>query len=130
MKPIFVHIELEEGPLLVGRLWSRIRQSRESATFDYDSAWLRHPRRFMLEPALHLGPGPQHTAADQAIFGALGDSAPDRWGRTLMRQGERRRAASAFALVANHRRSPLSRRADVRAARSHHTSVSPKSRSR
>jgi serine/threonine-protein kinase HipA len=26
------------------------------------------------------------------MFGAIGDSAPDRWGRTLMRRMERRRA--------------------------------------
>lgn len=87
-----VYIELDGAPLLVGRLWSRFRSGRESATFEYDAGWLRHPQRFSLEPALHLGPGPQHTAADQSLFGALGDSAPDRWGRTLMRHGERRRA--------------------------------------
>ena len=92
MSEIYVHIELEDGPFLVGRLWPRIRQGRESATFEYDRKWLAHPQRFSLEPALFLGTGPQHTAANQLIFGALGDSAPDRWGRTLMRYGERRRA--------------------------------------
>lgn len=92
MNAILVYIELQDGPVLVGRLWPRMRQGRESATFEYDKDWLTHPQRFSLEPALHLGAGPQHTAADQAIFGALGDSAPDRWGRTLMKYGERRRA--------------------------------------
>lgn len=92
MSEILVYIELPDGPTLVGRLWPRMRHNRESATFEYDKAWLSHPQRFSLEPALHLGPGPQHTPSDQAIFGALGDSAPDRWGRTLMRYGERRRA--------------------------------------
>lgn len=87
-----VYIQLDDGPRLVGRLWSRFRSGRESATFEYDAGWLNHPERFSLEPALHLGAGPQHTAADQSLFGALGDSAPDRWGRTLMRHGERRRA--------------------------------------
>lgn len=92
MNEILVYIELQNGPTLVGRLWPRMRQGRESATFEYDKQWLSHPQRFSLEPALHLGAGPQHTATDQAIFGALGDSAPDRWGRTLMKYGERRRA--------------------------------------
>lgn len=92
-KPVLVYVDLEGGPFLAGRLWSRFRNERESATFEYDRAWLDHPERFPLEPALQLGSGPQHTAADQTLFGALGDSAPDRWGRTLMRQGERRRAA-------------------------------------
>lgn len=89
---ILVYVDLEGGPFLVGRLWSRFRNERESATFENDPAWLNHPNRFSLEPALHLGGGPQHTAADQSLFGALGDSAPDRWGRTLMQHGERRRA--------------------------------------
>lgn len=92
MNAIFVYIELQDGPELVGRLWPRMRQGRESATFEYDKEWLTNPQRFSLEPALHLGAGPQHTAIDQTIFGALGDSAPDRWGRTLMKYGERRRA--------------------------------------
>lgn len=51
-----------------------------------------HPARFALEPALQLGPGPFHTNADTPMFGAVGDSAPDRWGRALMRRMERRRA--------------------------------------
>lgn len=92
MNAIFTYIDLEEGPVLTGRLWPRLHHGRESATFEYDQGWLTHPQRFSLEPALYLGAGPQHTAQEQAIFGALGDCAPDRWGRTLMRYGERRRA--------------------------------------
>ncbi len=46
----------------------------------------------MLEPALMPGPGPFHTAEGKTIFGAFGDSAPDRWGRMLMQRAERRRA--------------------------------------
>jgi serine/threonine-protein kinase HipA len=87
-----VFVDLAGAPALVGRLWSRARKGRESATFEYDKAWLEHPERFALEPALTLGPGPQHTDADKALFGALGDSAPDRWGRVLMRRAERKRA--------------------------------------
>jgi serine/threonine-protein kinase HipA len=36
-----------------------------------------------------VGPGPYHTAAGRALFGAIGDSAPDRWGRTLLARRER-----------------------------------------
>jgi serine/threonine-protein kinase HipA len=39
-----------------------------------------------------LAPGPYHTGADRPMFGAIGDSAPDRWGRALMRRSERRAA--------------------------------------
>jgi serine/threonine-protein kinase HipA len=87
-----VYVDLDGGPHLMGRLWARMRKNKESATFEYDHAWLQHPARFSLEPALQLGPGPFHTPADTPMFGAIGDSAPDRWGRALMRRMERRRA--------------------------------------
>jgi serine/threonine-protein kinase HipA len=91
-KEALVYVDLDGTPHLMGRLWARVRKQKESATFEYDEGWLRHPARFSLEPALQLGPGPFHTAADMPMFGAIGDSAPDRWGRTLMRRMERRRA--------------------------------------
>jgi serine/threonine-protein kinase HipA len=89
----FVHVDLDGTPVLVGRLWARTRRGRDGATFEYDEEWLRHPERFSLEPALSLGPGSFHTPGDKPLFGAFGDSAPDRWGRALMRRAERRRAA-------------------------------------
>ena len=88
----FVYMDFPEGPVLVGRLWSRIRKGRESASFEYDAGWLARPDRFALEPALILAPGPYHTGADRPMFGAIGDSAPDRWGRVLMRRAERKAA--------------------------------------
>jgi len=87
-----VYVDLEGVHHLMGRLWARVRKNKESATFEYDEAWLQHPAKFSLEPALQLGPGPFHTPADTPMFGAIGDSAPDRWGRALMRRMERRRA--------------------------------------
>ncbi len=77
---------------MVGRLWGRMRKNRDTATFEYDKSWLTQPDHFSLEPALKLGPGPFHTPSDKPLFGAIGDSAPDRWGRVLMRRAERRRA--------------------------------------
>ncbi|MFU8814585.1 MAG: type II toxin-antitoxin system HipA family toxin [Pseudomonadales bacterium] len=91
----YVYADLGGAPRLVGRLFTHIRKGRESATFEYDDSWLAHDERFALEPALKLGPGPFHTATDRSMFGAIGDSAPDRWGRTLMRRAARRRAAAA-----------------------------------
>jgi hypothetical protein len=80
----------------VPRTWSdhcgRARGPRESATFEYDAGWLENPLKFSLEPALEVGPGPFHTANDLSMFGAIGDSAPDRRGRVLMQRVERRRA--------------------------------------
>jgi serine/threonine-protein kinase HipA len=88
----FVYMDYPTRPTLVGRLWSRIRKGRESATFEYDRSWLERSDRFALEPALVLAPGPYHTGGDHPLFGAIGDSAPDRWGRVLMRRAERRAA--------------------------------------
>lgn len=87
-----VYVDLAGAAHFVGRLWARARKNKEGATFEYDPDWLQHPARFSLEPALTLGPGPFHTDAGVAMFGAIGDSAPDRWGRALMRRMERRRA--------------------------------------
>jgi len=87
-----VYVDLSGQSHLVGRLWSRSSKNKESATFEYDATWLENPARFSLEPALKVGPGPFHTTVDLPMFGAIGDSAPDRWGRTLMRRMERRLA--------------------------------------
>lgn len=92
---VLVSVDIAGTPYLAGRLWARVRQGRESATFEYHPDWLEHVDRFSLEPALALGPGPFHTLAGHPLFGAIGDSAPDRWGRVLMRRAERRRAERA-----------------------------------
>lgn len=90
-REVFVCMDGRAGPSLAGRLWARARKGKVTATFEYDAEWLEHPERFSLEPALTLGPGPFHTSG-KPLFGAIGDSAPDRWGRVLMRRAERRRA--------------------------------------
>ena len=91
-RTLLVYVDFDGAPHRVGRLWARSRRGKESATFEYDAAWLGNPLRFALEPALTLGRGPHHTAAGRLIFGAIGDSAPDRWGRALIQRDERRKA--------------------------------------
>jgi serine/threonine-protein kinase HipA len=85
---VYVSIQLGDECHLVGKLWCHQRGSRQSASFEYDANWLKHPEKFSLEPALQLTEGTFHTLANQVIFGAIGDSAPDRWGRVLMRRAE------------------------------------------
>jgi serine/threonine-protein kinase HipA len=92
-RAILVYADLAGKPQPVGSLWARTRKGKETATFEYDRRWLDNRDAFSLEPALALGPGPHHTETGKALFGAIGDSAPDRWGRLLMRRAERRRAA-------------------------------------
>ncbi len=91
-KNIFVYVDLQGNSYLMGQLWARMRKDKQTATFEYDKEWLTRPDHFSLEPALMLGPGPFHADANKPLFGSIGDSAPDRWGRTLMRRAERKRA--------------------------------------
>ena len=76
----------------VGRLWLRVRGNRGSASFEYDPGWLQQPARFALDPTLELGGGAYYTESGRQLFGAFDDSAPDRWGRMLLRRAERRDA--------------------------------------
>lgn len=87
----FVYVELLGKSTLVGRLSTRSRRGRESASFEYDESWLSREERFSLEPQLLLTEGAFHTG-DKNLFGSIGDSAPDRWGRILMRRAARRTA--------------------------------------
>ena len=88
-RKICVSIELAEHTYVVGTLWARQNRGRESASFEYSKEWLANPRRFSLEPALQIGRGSFHTQSNQRLFGAFGDSAPDRWGRVLIQRMER-----------------------------------------
>ena len=94
-REVFVSLDTAAGSVPVGRLWSRTRRGAETATFQYDSGWLRRPDRFALEPGLPLDFGPHHTRRGVALFGAFSDSAPDRWGRELMRRFARQAAGNS-----------------------------------
>lgn len=91
-REVFVSVDLHGAPVIVGRLWCRNRGGRQSATFEYDPSWLEHQERFAIDPALTLTTGPFHTGGSVPLFGAMSDSAPDRWGRMLLRRAESRRA--------------------------------------
>jgi len=67
-------------------------RGRESVTFEYDPAWISAEESFSIDPSLPIGVGTFRPPAGQEMFGTLGDSAPDTWGRTLMRRRERRAA--------------------------------------
>ena len=83
-------MDLPDATVPVGKLWTRSRGARETASFEYDPSWLSHRHAFGLAPGLPLARGPFHT--DRPLFNAFTDSAPDRWGQTLLRRNERRRA--------------------------------------
>jgi serine/threonine-protein kinase HipA len=92
MTDIEVHIELDGSTTLVGIARVNRARGNETLVFEYADTWLAEPRRFPLEPALPLTLGGFAPAAGQSLFGSIGDSAPDTWGRRLMQRAERRAA--------------------------------------
>jgi len=91
-RDIEVFVDLDGEACRAGRLWSRTNKGRESASFEYDEAWVRSKLRFPLEPLLTIDTGVHHTVPGKPLFGAIGDSAPDCWGRALMKRAERKAA--------------------------------------
>src|SRR5690606_32666634 len=81
-----VYVDLEGVAVPVGRLWVKNRAGKESATFEYEAGWLKHPQKFALGPNLMLTAGKFHSA--EGLFNAFTDPSPDRWGRKLMRHFE------------------------------------------
>ena len=87
-----VHTEMDGQDTLVGQLYAHRRRGIESASFVYDESWIGRPGAYALEPQLPLRSGSFQTRSGQALFGCFSDSAPDRWGRNLIKRAEARRA--------------------------------------
>ena len=87
--PLRVFAEWQGKPVAAGRLHPRVEGDREWAEFEPDARFLARPEARLLAPLFAVAPGPQRTGASMPLYGAVGDSAPDRWGRTLMRRFER-----------------------------------------
>lgn len=66
----------------VGTLHAHAGRGAESFTFSYADDYLESPGAYAIDPALPLRTGASHSHG--RLFGALADSAPDRWGRTLI----------------------------------------------
>lgn len=92
MADIEVYIDFQAGLKRVGTLHRHALRGGEAVSFEYHPAWLGDRACFSLEPALALGRGPYVPAESLPMFGSIGDSAPDTWGRRLMQRAERRRA--------------------------------------
>ena len=81
-----VHIDWEGTTHLVGRLHPAERSP--SVSFLYAPEWLGRADRFAIDPtSLPLEPGPLHGLA---LFGAMHDCGPDRWGRLLIERAVRK----------------------------------------
>lgn len=86
-----VYIELDGETHLVGSLWVKFTGRGElHSSFRYAASWVESRHAFAVDPLLSLvGGGVFHK---DRLFGAIADSAPDRWGRTLLVREERLRA--------------------------------------
>lgn len=72
-REIEVFVDLDGEAYQVGRLWSRANKGRESASFEYDEAWVKSKLRFPLEPLLTIDTGTHYTLPGKPLFGAIGD---------------------------------------------------------
>lgn len=89
-KAVLVHADWVSlnGPHLVGTLFAALQRGKELFSFEYEQEWLESEACRTLDPELRWYRGRQFPASDRPLFGAFMDSAPDRWGRLLMRRRE------------------------------------------
>jgi len=65
-----------------------LSHDRGTLRFAYDPGWLKSPQAFALDPDLSLGDGSYFPNPEAGNFRVFDDSAPDRWGQTLMKRRE------------------------------------------
>jgi serine/threonine-protein kinase HipA len=84
----YLHTREMAEPLLMGVLQSEIIRGKEVFSFAGGDEWLEHREFHNLDP--ELGPffGRQFVRGNKPNFGLFMDSAPDRWGRMLIRRRE------------------------------------------
>ena len=81
-----IHIDWKGETHLVGRLHTSERSA--AVSFEYTPEWLAHAGAFAIDPtSLPLRAGPYHSPA---LFGAMQDCGPDRWGRMLIERAVRK----------------------------------------
>src|SRR5664280_2860301 len=84
---IEVHIDWQGSSHLVGRL--DVAERSASVSFEYAPEWLQRDGAFAIDPtSLPLQRGAHHGAA---LFGAIQDCGPDRWGRVLIERAVRKK---------------------------------------
>lgn len=92
MTNVEVYIDWQGKVLPLGLMRRIPRAGRETVSFEYDPEWVESKEHFSIDRALPIGPGTFYPPDGKEIFATIGDSAPDNWGRSLMRRRERRQA--------------------------------------
>ncbi|HMN47012.1 MAG TPA: type II toxin-antitoxin system HipA family toxin [Povalibacter sp.] len=87
------------GQRRMGLLHRQTARSGDVYSFEFDGDWLKRHDPIALDPDLLPAPGRTYPSAGRSQFGIFMDSAPDRWGRTLMQRRE--------ALLATQEKRPV-----------------------
>jgi serine/threonine-protein kinase HipA len=74
--------------ILVGELTVDVVRGKEVYRFSYENDWLQSPYRLEIDPELSLYKGDLFPRSGNDNFRAFLDSAPDRWGKLLMKRRE------------------------------------------
>ena len=86
---VYADWEAMEVPRFMGMLTAQRVRGKEIFSFEYHEAWLSSNRAILyIDPNLGLYKGKQYLPEGKNNFGMFLDSAPDRWGRLLMRRRE------------------------------------------
>ena len=78
-------------------------RGKEVFSFSCDDAWLKKDEVLAIDPDVLPSAGEQYPVGKE-VFGFLGDIAPDRWGRRLIRRAARKEAGADIACERLHRR--------------------------
>jgi len=76
------------GQQRMGTLHRQRTRGAETYSFEFDPEWLARGDTLALDPDLLPVSGRAYPPANRTQFGIFMDSAPDRWGRTLMQRRE------------------------------------------
>ncbi len=85
---VYAHWKELKKPVLMGVLSATPSRGKEIFLFQYTDEWLRSASAQLIDPDLGLFSGAQYPTSEKNNFGIFLDSAPDRWGRMLMRRRE------------------------------------------
>ena len=80
-------LDIYLGEEKLGHVHVESVRGKEVFSFSYDDAWLKRDDVFIIDPDVMLSAGEQYPVGKE-VFGFLGDIAPDRWGRRLIRRKE------------------------------------------
>jgi serine/threonine-protein kinase HipA len=85
---VYAHWAGMDKPVLMGQLRAEQSRGKEIFSFSYSDLWFGSGYAHLLDPELRLYSGSQYPGSEKLNFGVFLDSAPDRWGRVLMKRRE------------------------------------------